>query len=199
MGSIYSWLGSHPRGYSDGNYTADDDAQDWSVVDFLRSPDAVTIGNFSFIAKDTLDVRRPVIGDVASGSAAITALNGNIGNLPPDIRYGEIVYNKVDLGYLKKDHWWSAYSVFTGGWLVGPAMSTPAQTNILGSGNTPSTFPGDGLIPYQNQYFTTISGFPGIAITPLVQTTDDVLHAQATHQTTDLYHQLHQLEPNWFP
>jgi len=199
LGEIYNWLGSHLRGYSSGDYTSDDNTMDWSVVDFLCSQNAITVGNFSFIAKDTLDVRRPVIGDVASGSAAITALNGNIGNLPSDILYGEIVYDKVDLGYLKKDHWWSAYSVFTGGWFIGPKMSTPAQNDIIGESYFPSDYPGDGLVPYQSAYLTTMDGFSGLAIEPFVDSTDDVLHAQATSRTDDLNTQLNAMEPTWFP
>ncbi len=171
-------------------------------MDFLLSPNA-TIYPFgigiNITNKDTLDVRRPVINEVATGSAALAALNAAIGYLPENILYGEIVYDKADLGYLKQDHWWSAYSVFTGGWFVGPSMSTPAQNGIIGAAYFPSDFSGDGLIPYQNQYFTIMGGFPGFGITPLTNISDDVLHAQATHRTGDLNTQLHALEPTWFP
>ena len=62
---------------------------DWNVVDFLRNPP---------ISK--LDIRRPVIQDVATNSEAISSLNKNINNLPSSAKYGYIAYDGARLGLL---------------------------------------------------------------------------------------------------
>ena len=111
--------------------------------------------------KKNIDMRRPVIGDVADNSDAITDLNNpaKVKNMPPNIRYGEIIYEKTNLGVLKLIPLirTSLYSVFDGLPILppavdlGPSLSAAAREFILGAGKTPESYPGDGLIYWKNQ------------------------------------------------
>jgi hypothetical protein len=206
LAQIYHWLADHPR--PAGPLDAD-----WQVVEFLRHP-TVTIAGFTLAEKETLDVRRPVIGDVASGphisSAALTALNAPaaVANLPANIRYGEIVYQKAPLGLMTvSPPSLVRYTVFDEAGTANPfdQLSVAAATYILGPNNTPASFPGDGLIPAGDQVFTQLAGFPvsssatqSNTINRLIVTDPEVVHEGAPSRTDDMLAQLRLLAPGWF-
>ena len=200
MGRIYQWLDDHRRGAA-GSFS-----DDWEAVDFLREPTFWHLKN-----KPTLDVRRPVIHDMSDSSTAITTLNNptQVARLPSKVVYGEIIYSKVKLGVLAS----GVYSVFDEpGIDVGEQVSAAAKTYILGAGNTPASFPGDGLIPQGNQHFTELQGFPAPGYPPApapameqntiprrIVTNEDVVHTDAPLKANDLRLQLRQIVPSWFP
>jgi hypothetical protein len=233
LATIYNWLTLHPRNEIDPTTGSAllapypnplDPAgpplylpiyyQDWATVDFMReSP-------WNGITHTTLDVRRPVLMDVASTSssqsAALSALNAPaaVSQLPANIIYGEIIYDKADLGILNLGL--TEYSVFDG--LenlpnILPTLSAGGSSYILGTNTTqPSQFPGDGLVPAPNAAFTQLPGFPLPGYPPaptpapgqntimrLVDVTDLVVHTDAPARTGDLIHQLQLLAPTWFP
>ena len=207
LAQIYQWLGDHPR-------PAGSPDDDWQVVDFLRHP-TVTIAGITVSEKETLDVRRPIIGDVASGpqysSAALTALNAPaaVAKLPADIFYGEIVYEKAPLGLMTiKPPSLIRYTVLDEAGTANPfdQLSNAAAAYLLGPGNTPASYPGDGLIPAGNQVFTQLPGFPispdashPNTINRLIVRNPEVVHDGAPSRTDDLLFQLRLLAPGWFP
>ena len=215
MGRIYQWLQLNPRHVYDGsgneikvilNPNLPKNWEDWKAVDFLRDPTA-----FGLFNKETLDVRRPVINDMADWSQAITDLNEQnaVANLPAKVLYGEIIYSKVDFGVLTLGAI-EGYSVFHS--LKSPTVSVQAATYILGAGNTVASFPGDGLIPQGNQHFTELQGFPAPGYPPApapatgqntilrrIVTNIDVVHTGAPLQKNDLRAQLREIVPSWFP
>jgi hypothetical protein len=152
----------------------------------------------------------------SSQSAALSALNAPaaVSQLPANIIYGEIIYDKADLGILNLGL--TEYSVFDG--LenlpnILPTLSAGGSSYILGTNTTqPSQFPGDGLVPAPNAAFTQLPGFPLPGYPPaptpapgqntimrLVDVTDLVVHTDAPARTGDLIHQLQLLAPTWFP
>ena len=192
MGRIYGWLNTHPRGTPQA-YSAD-----WDAVDFLIQP--TVLGQ----PKPPLDVRRPVILDVADNSLAIANLNAQtaVQDLPATVRYGEIQYAAARFGQLSITP--VRYSVLesTGiGNLPQFKQLSPEATDFLLAGGSAGDvqFIGDGLIPQANQRFTQLSGFSGIAVAPLVVTDREVVHTGAPSQITDLLAQLKQLAPELFP
>jgi hypothetical protein len=74
-------------------------------------------------------------------------------------------------------------------------------TDSSGNANTVMTWRGDGLVPAPNQLFTTIQGFGGIRIRPLVVATVPplVVHTDEPSQILDLIAQLKIIAPGWFP
>ncbi len=204
MGRIYHWLDTHPRG------AVGSIPNDWNTADFLRDP------TFMWSNKPTLDVRRPVIMDMDDRSAAIASLNAptNVANLPPKIIYGEIIYSRVSLGVLSTGA--KGYSVFSGfkGTGIWKILSTPARTEIIGSGRSISeaSYPGDGLIPEVKQHFTMLPGFPAPGYPPvpaaatgqntiprLIVKDREVVHTEAPSQSPDIRSQLRRIVPAWFP
>ncbi|MEO6876423.1 MAG: fibronectin type III domain-containing protein [Opitutaceae bacterium] len=192
MGRIYGWLNTHPRGTPQA-YSAD-----WDAVDFLIQP--TVLGQ----PKPPLDVRRPVILDVADNSLAIANLNslGAVQNLPSSIRYGEIQYAAARFGQLSITP--VRYSVLesTGiGNLPQFKQLSPEAADFILAGGSPGDvqFIGDGLIPRANQRFTQLSGFAGIAITPRVVTDREVVHTEAPSEIADLIAQLKLVAPDLFP
>jgi pimeloyl-ACP methyl ester carboxylesterase len=206
LAQIYQWLTDHPR-------PAGSTDDDWQVVDFLRQP-TVTLAGITVSEKETLDVRRPIIGDVAGGphglSAALTALNdpAAVAKLPADIAYGEIVYEKAPLGLMTiKPPSLIRYTVLDEAGTANPfnQLSDAATAYILGPGNTPASFPGDGLIPAGNQVYTQLPGFPISSsgfhpntINRLIVKSPEVVHDGAPSRTDDLLFQLRLLAPGWF-
>jgi hypothetical protein len=222
LGRIYTWLTANPRHEFDGSgaeittptFLTNPDGphieidqplnwQDWSVTDWLRSSKAVLD---TFKDKPPLDVRRPAIGELADNSPDIAALDGTsaVASLPgTNVSYGEIVYDEVPLGNLAP-----GYSVFDG---IAPSLvvyplTDGARAFILGndssgSANTATTWRGDGLVPAPNQLFTTLQGFVGIRIKPLVNANvpQVVLHTDEPAQVPDLLTQLRIIAPGWFP
>jgi hypothetical protein len=194
MGRIYGWLNTHPRGFPGA-------ADDWEVVDFLISETAYITG-IPVGPKDPLDVRRPIILDVADNSMAIANLNavGSIQNLPAKVRYGEIVYDLARYGLLALTP--IRYSVFD---IPGENnlfdQLSPAATTFLCDGLAPDApqFRGDGLIPAAGQSFTQLTGFTGVAIPPLVVTDREVVHTGAPQQSADILARLRVLNPDWWP
>ena len=229
MGRIYQWLSDNPRHVFNGagqelmeqitltagtqtvTYYEPVNWRDWAVVDFLC---AASWPFSSYKTKDTLDVRRPVIMDMDDRSTAIATLNDptQVANLPPKVMYGEVVYAKVDLGVLVSDPPYSAFSnsqILTS---LCPTVSVAAKTYILGAGKLPDDFPGDGLIRWENQYFTKLSGFPAPGYPPAPPPATDqntilrkyvtdrsVVHTEAPLQVDDLRAQLRLIVPSWFP
>ena len=219
LGNIYSWLSANPRHIYNssgteqtvpwippGSQTAIQmpaNWQDWSVVDWLRSPTTI----FGYLPKPPLDVRRPVIAELMPNSPDLSALNAStaIANLPTqNIVYGEIVYDEVSLGILAQQP--TQYSVFNGILppLIVEPLSNGAEAYVLGingsgSANTVGTFHGDGMVPDTSAIFTTLPGFSGTRIAPLVQVNGTVVHVDEPSQIGNLLHQLHILSPNWFP
>jgi hypothetical protein len=197
MGRIWTWLNTHRRG------TPESSNDDWQVVDWLINPVATVYGISIGQAKPPLDVRRPVILDVADDSLALRDLNlqSSVQNLPSNIRYGEILYDAANLGRLSLIP--IIYSVFEGSGVGGyafPQMSNAARISLL-DGHAPNwgIYRGDGLIPAQNQEFTFLPGFSGTAIAVRAVLDREVVHTQAPSQIDDLLHQLRLLAPNWFP
>ena len=193
---------------------------DWAAVDFLMQI-TTPLGD----PKPFLDIRRPVIMDMADNSDAITSLNDStqVGFLPWVISYGEIVYQKADFGLLAdgltddngvlnvqgtSPTLTGSYSVF-GGRVGGggvaaayacPTLSSDTETFITGGRSlNDSSLIGDGLIPAAMQYFTDLQGFNGSAIVPLTNTWDLSVHTDAPNRIDDLLDQLFLLVPDWFP
>jgi PGAP1-like protein len=229
LGTIYQWLTANPRHVFDSNgneltvpvivpgsdvpVTEPVNWQDWSVVDWLRSADAV-LGTFG--SKPPLDVRRPVIGELANSSTDISGLNATsvVSNLPINsITYGEIVYDEVPLGILQlqgpgilagvTDPQYSVFEGILSPLIVSP-LTDPARTFILGTNasgtaNTVTTWRGDGLVPASYQLFTTLPGFSGTRVNPLANVGGIVVHTDEPKQTTDLLTQLKKVVPTWLP
>lgn len=183
MGRIYSRL--DPNRVNPNN--PDDLAayyKDWQVQRFLQS---------------SIDVRRPVIGDLADDSVAIRRLNlpGNVRKLPKKIKYGEMVYEKVAMGHLIP-----IYNVFGPNLLPEFILHTLSSqsTAVLLSGQLPEFYPGDGLVSGPNQHYTKLPGFPkGSAIGAFENTNDRVYHTNEPSRTDELSATLHQLISDWFP
>jgi len=214
IGRIYKYLDTNQR--PPPGSTNDD----WQAVDFLRNPKALLWN--SFVNKDTVDVRRPVIDDMSDLSPAIVSLTipslndpARVANLPAKIMYGEIIYSKVDLGVMTLVTAGIAdYKIFDDtttfdGW---DQVSTAAEIALLGVGKTPSDYPGDGLIPFNYQVFTTLPGFPAPGFPPalapatgqntiprLLVTSDEVVHTDAPSRFPDIISRLHLIAPKWFP
>ncbi len=204
MGRIYEWLAmdNHKRG-------APGSSDDWEAVDFLREPKA-----WHLFKKPPLDARRPVINDMSDRSDAVRNLNdpAQVANLPSKVVYGEIIYSKVNLGILSLGDvkGYSAFDDTT--YDIGEQFSKAAEEYILGAGNTPASFPGDGLIPKDNQHFTGLPGIPAPGYPPApapatgqntilrrIVTDVDVVHTDAPKRVDDLKSQLRLIAPNWFP
>lgn len=190
MGRIYGWLNTHPRGTPQGY------SDDWQVVDFLIQPSAY--GQ----PKTVLDVRRPVILDVADNSLAIANLNAQtaVQNLPASIRYGEIQYANSNFGTLTiTPVRYSVLEASGAGGVLFPQLSSAAKDFLLSGGAANDVqFIGDGLIPRANQRFTQLAGFPGIGVAPLVVIDREVVHIGAPSQLADLLTQLKLVAPGMF-
>ena len=185
IGKIYQWLKTNNRNTN---------PSDWAVVDKLKAgleKEPIEVG---------VDVRRPVVDDMADDSTAIASLNAAVGLLPDNIRYGQITYKKSALGRLKRLLGnVQAYSVFNEVPGV-PRFSSGVKNILLGAGRTPDEvgYLGDGLIPAENQKFPQ-SFLDSHKVSELVVTADDVLHAEEPGRADDLRSKLHDLMPTWFP
>jgi pimeloyl-ACP methyl ester carboxylesterase len=151
LGRIHAHLKINPRNICRHKACEDD----WEVVDFLRD------NSLTDTSESNLDVRKPVIGDLADNSSAIAKLNSAIGSLPIGIAYGQLVYAGTDLGVLAEAPVWDC-SIFRDD-LVCPDVSRPAENFLLGGAGNPDDFPGDGIVPFSNQRYFQIKGFPQAA------------------------------------
>jgi pimeloyl-ACP methyl ester carboxylesterase len=182
LGRIYSYLGdaAHPRTTDTSKYWK----VDWDVADKV---------------KDGLDVRRPTISDLSDDSSAISSLSSSIANLPSNLKYGAITYTGVEFGLLKRDAVLGFdYSIFadaTQTYNVGPKVSTQAETYILGTGNTPLSYLGDGIVPVTSQRYDDIPGFSGSTFTPFTHT-GSTIHTDEPGQETHMSDALNTLI-NW--
>ena len=179
LGRIYSYLAdpAHSRATSSGNYWQ----ADWDVAN--------TVLNSS-----GLDVRFPTINDLSDNSAEVAAVNAAIGNLPTSVNYGAITYTGVEIGLLARNVYWNGiqtwfdYSIFanatqTYSW-VGPKVSSQAnqaEDYILGSGNTPMNYLGDGIVPLPSQRYDDITGFPATKLPPFAHS-GTTIHTEETGQ-----------------
>ena len=193
LGRIHKWLRDHPRYALDENGDLKN-ALDWGVADFLKSQ---------------LDLRRPVIGDMADDSQEIADLNADVSvtNLPAAIRYGEIVYKKAHLGVLITSP--VRYSVLelAGVGAVLPKVSPAAREMILnGVAVDDPLVIGDGLIPGGRQVFTQLAGFPASPsgggsnrLPRLIVDGVEVVHIEAPSRIAELTEHIIRLAPDWIP
>lgn len=180
LGRIYKWLDEHKRN------APGTPVEDWKAVDFL--------------IKKGLDVRRPVIGDLAEGSEAIRKLNrpDQVRNMSEKIAYREIRYGKVALGYLA----WP-YNALGGSpffWL--PHLSAEGKAAILGKDqlgreHDASDFPGDGCVTFENQSFIELPGFRAKNRDWILYQKHNVYHTQEPGKYDDLHGALKQITQNW--
>ncbi len=181
LGRIYAWLDANKRG------APGTDADDWEVVDFLRNqPD------------ESLDVRRPTIGDLADNSGSIASLNTQsaISQLPAKTTYGEIINAGTEFGKLAVINWYPDYTVFGPG--ITPGMeqvSSAAEAYIL-DGTTIAALQGDGIVSAASQVFT--GPVLGRIVTRRI-VSSEVLHADATHRVVDIRAELATMRSSWFP
>jgi len=158
----------------------------------------------------------------ASPNGPIGNLNSaaQVANLPAHITYAEIVYRRAYFGLIgggttddegvldvhATSPGLASYSVFgyyqlkNGGNLFFSSLSADTK-NFLTNHRSPghSDLLGDGLIPAAEQYYTTLPGFHGYAVEPLVNESDLSVHTDALSRVDDLLQQLRQLGPYWFP
>ena len=154
--------------------------------------------------------------DMSDRSDAIRDLNARaaVARLPTNIRYGEIINDRVRLGRLTVGPMGFSYTTFDEPFQAnyGEQLSDAARNYILDSNivpgpqfntnpvNTTATFHGDGLIEAANQRFTLLNGFPAnAAIAPRPVTDRDLVHTDAPNQFGDILIQLRILAPGWFP
>ena len=188
LGRIYAYLATHPRTTDSANYWR----VDWEVADTVRSG---------------LDVRRPTVDDLSNSSAAIGSLNSTVAYLPTTVHYGAITYSGVNIGLLQRDvtykgiKTWVDYSIFsdcnqTYHW-VGPKVSAQGEAYMLGSGNSPMTSPGDGIVPLTSQTFFDLSGFPATANSLTFTHNGSVIHTEEPGQQAHISDALTSLV-NWW-
>jgi pimeloyl-ACP methyl ester carboxylesterase len=239
MGRVYNWLSYHFRHkYDDQENTPllvpvypndnnivvgravakDMNTQDWKTVDFLMQTE-VNLG-VTTRAKPFLDIRRPVIMDMADNSTAIQNLNtlSQVANLPRSVTYGEIVYQMSEFGLLGTGRApndinvtsttlgsYSVFRLFDGGQtadLFLSCLSAPAK-DFLTSNRSPDdpALVGDGLIPAALQHYTNLTGFSARApkLGPLTNNWYLSVHVDAPSRVDDLLPQLRQIGSHWFP
>jgi pimeloyl-ACP methyl ester carboxylesterase len=163
LGRIYSYLAEHtrpihPQFRRKGQLYWTIEQQrllsDWGVVDFLRGADTCA----GVTASPRLDVRRPTIDYLSTDSPSIDALNNSIANLPTAIRYGAIVFEGNNIGYLARARKLGLeykYSVFDqSGNLDSCILSTETQSSVLNGKNPDdSDYYGDGIVPTESQQY----------------------------------------------
>jgi hypothetical protein len=93
-----------------------------------------------------VDVRRPTIGDLAIGSAALASLNKA---MPTNVKCGSVFVRGKRLGALY-GLGGIEYDAYGG-------MSKAAQDHILGPGRTRESYDGDGIVPADSQVFPDAS------------------------------------------
>ncbi|MDZ4401931.1 pre-peptidase C-terminal domain-containing protein [Prosthecobacter sp.] len=176
LGRIYQFLKDNPRTTSN----------DWRLVDELRG--AAGYGAY----KNSLDVRRPTIGDLASGPglpnppSPIDLLAQGTGNLPVGIKYGTVQFDGQAFGVVHNEPTGvqsGFVSVFFGGG-AGPytfSALTDAARNYIVSGTSIAANRGDGIVPFASQ---TFSG-SGISVTPFANT-QGILHTKEPEQKIDI-------------
>jgi pimeloyl-ACP methyl ester carboxylesterase len=189
LGRIYQYLKEHPRNTCNNNACE----EDWAVVDFLRD------NFFTDTSKANLDVRKPAIGDLADDSAAIANLNSAIGFLPTGIAYGQLVYSGTDLGILAKTP--SPFpdcSIFRDDFAC-PDVSRQAEDFLLGKAGNPDDFPGDGIVPFPNQYYFGIPNFPAAAKNRTSRAgKTGTLHTEESQKESDISNTLSAMMGAWW-
>lgn len=184
LGRVYRYLEEHPR----ENQHINGSARDWQVVDFLLEPVV-----FGIIRPDiSLDVRKPTVDHLADNSIWISWLNNGVNRLPR-ISYGTIEYSGHNIGHLSRS---VNYNIFT--WFVGaPTVTTQAQNFILGEGNSPSTFPGDGIVPFNSQGFKNLIPWWNPSYQEFKHVEGGVLHIEQTNEIEDITDALKALVDWW--
>ena len=97
-----------------------------------------------------------------------------------------------------------SYSVFDNLSILGYQLTPTARLHILGAGNTPTTFSGDGLVQSSSSVFHSLDGFAGVFVPRAttaagIQLAGRIVHTEEPMQVADLNAQLHALVPSWFP
>ncbi len=193
MGRIYQWLKDNP-------YVAGTNQDDWQVVNELKNN------------PEGIDLRRPVIQDMASNadglSQALTELNAGAGNIPKEVRCGEIAYENAKLGFLWRG-WvdiavgkqaYVNYTVFDEeGGDLGEQLSEAARVFILDAGKKSTDYLGDGLIPVADQKYSGLFNPPRSFFTSETHRRDTVLHIEEPKQSAHIMDSLQKLDPIWFP
>jgi len=186
----------------DTHQQQENDIDSWQVVDFLRG-----VIKCDYIKwNDTpIDVRRPTISDLADNNPqSIETLNNNIQNLPSNVKYGSLTYAGTDLGILKPTPTYlhlpgvnPYYSVFDQqGGDICDQLSSAATTSILGDGQTPATYAGDGIVDITSQRYDDIGGFPSGAFY-LSFPYSNVLHTEEPKQELHITPALNHLVTWW--
>lgn len=194
LGRIYSYIKNtllKPDGTT--RTTNTDSVDDWQVIDFLRK--AIKCDSLKE-NPEFLDARRPVIGYLEGNSPMIKSLNDNKANLPPAIKYGELVYDGV---YLGKVH--VAYHLFeeplpiinlcdqlsnrAGIVIKGAILNEPAPS---------ANYPGDGIVTAVSQGATF---FPTAATAKKLTYKLGVLHTKEPKQTAHIADITCQLGFSW--
>jgi hypothetical protein len=176
----------------------------WNTVDFLRQARNC---NVFWQSPLFLDTRVPTVGDLFGASREMIALNHSIQDLPTTVKYASLAFGGADLGILarRQDPLFDPdYSVFDRPGLNDECdqVTSTAATAILGTGATPTTYAGDGIVEGGSQRYDDIFGFPG---TPLgngnvhayVATTLGILHTKETREQALILERLKTLVPWW--
>ena len=189
IGRIYSYLSEHSRDSCEDTPCK----RDWAVIDLLN-------GRFLKIVGKSIDGCRPTVNDLSDNSGAIEDLNSNISQLPSNIAYGEILNSGSNLGVVF-DSSYKGHSLRLS--LLESLKSSIFKNRILLSKNArnyilcgdetncdnkPEDFPGDGLVPVDNQGYIFIDGFPSGAKAKAkrLSSSSNVLHTGATSQEADI-------------
>ena len=179
--------------------------QDWNVVDILRGALTKFRSQILRVLGNTLDVRKPVIGDLADNiSGAIANLNSSVRFLPTAIPYGELLYAGFDLGTLAKIQSVDVTVfcvIFKNGLSpnVCPNVSDLGQESMLGKNVAPSAYPGDGIVPWRSQRYTDIAGFPSAVPNRITRIgTASVTHTEEPEQEKDISGVLTSMRGVWW-
>jgi uncharacterized repeat protein (TIGR01451 family) len=200
LGRIYQYLKNHPCKPRSNCSTNPDLTEDWHIVDSLRNLPLA-------LQQYRLDLRKPTIGDLddrslpETGRVTVASLNAkdSIGQLPREIKYGELLYTGVDLGWLYR----SSFKCYIFGDAfpldLCPDVSSVLQGYLLLPQGIPSAFPGDGIVPLASQRYLAIPEFPADATKRYPRYGKaNTLHTEEPKQEMDINGILTQMMGTWW-